>query len=139
MKRQTRLHRSLVALVLAGALASGSTACRTDQRAGASEAAATDPASRPKARSAAARAMEEAGDDTSYARGSEADGGAVPTPKGKDWDGWRYRGDRGTCFYLVDRRCETSLAAACERAACEAGEVCATRGEAPVRVECRKK
>lgn len=139
MKRAPHPFCSPVMLVVMGALATVWSACRTDQRAGATEAVATDPASRPKARTAAARAMEEAGDDTSYARGSEADRRAAPTPAGKDWDGWRYRGDRGTCFYLVNRRCEASLAAACERAACEAGEVCATRGEAPVRVECRKK
>ncbi len=139
MKPATRPARSIVVLVLACALASALAACRADQRGSRAGATASDPASRPKARTAAARAMEEAEGDTSYARGGEADGGAVPTPAGKDWEGWRYRGDRGTCFYLVDRRCEASLAAACERAACEAGGVCATRGEAPVRVECRKK
>lgn len=114
--------------------------CRTDSasiqggKAGKGGVEASAPAARPKARTAATRALEEAkaDGDVSYVekRGEAA-------AKGKDWGGWQYGGSRGACFFQVDRRCASTFEEACELARCETRDACRATGEAPVRVVCR--
>lgn len=57
--------------------------------------------------------------------------------EGKAWGGWRYQGARDDCFYVVERRCFTTLADACTAAACEDGHACTTTGAGPAVVACK--
>ena len=59
----------------------------------------------------------------------------APVTEGKAWGGWRYQGARDDCFFVVYRRCFTTLAAACEEAECKAG--CTTTGAGPATVLCK--
>jgi hypothetical protein len=58
--------------------------------------------------------------------------------KGKAWAGWRYKGSRDECFFVVGRTCFTELKAACKAAKCKKA-TCETRGGGPAEVSCRKK
>ncbi len=55
---------------------------------------------------------------------------------GKHWGGWRYKGDRDDCFYVVGRRCFASEKLACAGAKCATGR-CLLDGAGPVRVSCK--
>ncbi len=61
--------------------------------------------------------------------------------KGKQWGGWRYRGSRDECFYIVGRTCFTELADACKAAKCKNGkkgaQACKLSGGGPATVSCR--
>jgi hypothetical protein len=56
---------------------------------------------------------------------------------GKRWGGWRWKGKRARCYYMVENRCFESEAAACKAAGC-AGKRCRTDDSAPVQVGCAK-
>jgi hypothetical protein len=58
--------------------------------------------------------------------------------KGKAWGGWRYKGSRDECFFVVGRTCFTEEAAACKAAKCKKGR-CRVDGGGPAVVSCRKK
>jgi hypothetical protein len=77
---------------------------------------------------AAARAKRE------HAESGEAD----PSAKGKAWGGWRYKGSRDECFFVVGRTCFNELAQACKAAKCKKG-TCRTEGGGPAEVSCKKK
>ena len=56
-------------------------------------------------------------------------------PEGASWGGWRYQGRRGDCFFVVERECFATLAAACEATSCKHG--CESRGAGPATVYCK--
>ncbi|MEO8549047.1 MAG: hypothetical protein ABI678_03720 [Kofleriaceae bacterium] len=56
----------------------------------------------------------------------------TPTKKG----GWRFKGDRKDCRYLVGSKCFKSQANACKAAGC--GASCAFTGAGPATVSCKK-
>ena len=79
-------------------------------------------------RNAADRAAEE--------RAAADDPDAAPVAgAGKSWGGWRYQGARDDCFFVVERDCFATLAAACEATECKHG--CTTRGAGPATVYCK--
>lgn len=55
----------------------------------------------------------------------------------KQWGGWRYKGERSTCFFRVGSRCFKTEAAACQVAGCGKPK-CRTEGAAPAMVTCAK-
>jgi hypothetical protein len=59
------------------------------------------------------------------------------TTKGKNWGGWRYQGDRESCFYVVERRCFKTEAAACRAAKCQTPTKCNVDGAGPATVACK--
>ncbi len=69
------------------------------------------------------------------------DGGRVgrkdkPVPEqGKQWGGWRWKGRREDCFFLVGNECHSSLEAACKAAGCKKS-TCVHDGSAPAKVSC---
>ena len=56
---------------------------------------------------------------------------------GGKWGGWRYTGERDTCFFVVGRRCFKTEAAACAAARCGKAK-CAVEGGGPATVSCAK-
>jgi len=56
---------------------------------------------------------------------------------GKHWGGWRYKGDRDDCFFVVGRRCFTDEKQACAAAKC-ASKRCQLDGAGPAQVTCKK-
>ena len=58
--------------------------------------------------------------------------------KGKSWGGWRYKGSRDECFFVVGRTCFTELKDACKAAKCKQG-ACKTEGGGPAEVSCKRK
>jgi hypothetical protein len=62
--------------------------------------------------------------------------------KGKQWGGWRYRGSRDECFYVVGRTCFTDVDDACKAAKCKNGKkgakACKVTGGGPATVSCKK-
>ena len=56
---------------------------------------------------------------------------------GKRWGGWRYKGDRDDCFYVVGRKCFKTQPAACKAAACKAKKKCSVIGGGPATVSCK--
>ena len=61
------------------------------------------------------------------------DSGELDKPNTK-WSGWRYRGDRNACFFVVGRRCFKTAKAACAATPCKTG--CETIGGGPATVTC---
>jgi len=57
--------------------------------------------------------------------------------EGKKWSGWRYKGKRDDCFYVVGRRCYKSQKKACKAAGCATAD-CRTSGAGPAKVICPK-
>lgn len=58
--------------------------------------------------------------------------------KGKKWGGWRWKGKRNDCFFVVDNECFAKLKKACRKAKCgKAG--CEQDDGAPAEVTCKKK
>jgi hypothetical protein len=55
----------------------------------------------------------------------------------KNWGKWRYRGERGDCFYAVAGRCFKTERAACKAASCKRGQRCTRVGGGPVTVGCK--
>lgn len=62
----------------------------------------------------------------------EGDGGGS-----KNWGGWRYKGDRSQCFFVVGAKCFKTEAAACSAAKCKPSEKCRAEGAAPAQVSCK--
>lgn len=62
----------------------------------------------------------------------EADGAGS-----KDWGGWRYKGDRSECFFIVGSKCFKTEAAACSAAKCKAPQKCRADGAGPAQVSCK--
>lgn len=71
---------------------------------------------------------------TATAAEPEKDRGTLD-PRGKSWGGWRWKGKRDNCFYLVDNQCFDDREAACQAAGCEADD-CRTDRGAPAKVSC---
>ena len=63
--------------------------------------------------------------------------GELDSPTGK-WAGWRYRGDRDDCFYVVGRSCFRSKKVACGAAHCPMDR-CQVIGGGPATLQCKKK
>jgi hypothetical protein len=55
---------------------------------------------------------------------------------GKKWGGWRYKGERDACFFVVGSRCFKTENAACQAAKCKSPKKCAAAGAAPAQVSC---
>jgi len=71
------------------------------------------------------------------ARAEHVDDDQPVTADGKKWGGWRYRGRRDTCYYVVGRRCFDKRADACAAARCGNQQQCVVEGGGPARVSCR--
>lgn len=65
---------------------------------------------------------------------AEQDRGTLDS-RGKKWGGWRWKGSRDNCFYIVGNICFEDRAAACEAAGCEEDGCRVDRG-APGKVSC---
>lgn len=61
----------------------------------------------------------------------------VKPPPGKKWGGWRYKGDRKDCFFLVGRTCFKTKDSACEAAVCAAPKKCDVEDGGPSIVSCK--
>lgn len=57
--------------------------------------------------------------------------------KGKSWGGWRWKGKRDNCFYVLDNKCFETEALACTAAGCGAKK-CLVKEGAPSDVSCAK-
>lgn len=57
--------------------------------------------------------------------------------KSKNWGGWRYKGDRNACFFIVGSKCFKTENAACQVARCKAPKKCNAVGAAPATVSCK--
>lgn len=55
----------------------------------------------------------------------------------KKWSGWRYKGERNDCFYVVGRACFKTEQQACAKAACKAPKKCDVSGAGPATVTCK--
>ncbi len=55
--------------------------------------------------------------------------------QGKEWSGWRWKGSRQDCFFLVRNECYSSLDEACKAARCEKSD-CEHDESAPAKVSC---
>lgn len=55
----------------------------------------------------------------------------------KSWGGWRYKGERDRCFFIVGSKCFKTEAAACSVAKCKAPKKCRAEGAAPAQVSCK--
>ena len=59
-----------------------------------------------------------------------------PVPEqGKKWSGWRWKGKREDCFFLVENECHSSLDSACKAARCKKSS-CVHDESAPAKVSC---
>src|SRR5512135_2214970 len=54
------------------------------------------------------------------------------------WAGWKYKGARKDCFYVLGRRCFKTEKAACHAARCKTGTKCSSVGGGPAQVSCAK-
>ena len=59
--------------------------------------------------------------------------GTADSDNGK-WGGWRYKGDRDDCFYVVGRNCFKTEKAACNSTKCKVE--CKVVGGGPATVSC---
>lgn len=71
-----------------------------------------------------------------------ASGEAAVDDKGKQWGGWRYRGSRDECFFVVGRTCFKDVEAACKAAKCKnakgkGAKACKVTGGGPATVSCK--
>jgi len=57
--------------------------------------------------------------------------------KGKKWGGWRWKGDREDCFYVVGNKCFAKERNACAAAKC-GKSACLVKPGAPAKVSCPK-
>jgi hypothetical protein len=85
---------------------------------------------RPGSQNAAA-----AGDATAAAEPTGAN--LTPDRKGTG-EGWRWKGNRGHCVYLVGKQCFDKRETACAAAGC-AGDACKSNGAVPAQVSCKGK
>jgi hypothetical protein len=56
---------------------------------------------------------------------------------GKAWGKWRYKGERGSCFFRLGAKCFATEAKACASARCKKPTKCASEGAAPAQVSCK--
>lgn len=66
----------------------------------------------------------------------EAKANGEDTSGSKNWGGWRYKGERTTCFFSVAGRCFKTEAAACGAAKC-GKKKCTASGGGPAIVACK--
>jgi hypothetical protein len=65
--------------------------------------------------------------------------GANLTPDRKgNGEGWRWKGNRGHCLFLVGKQCFDKRETACEAAGC-AGDACKVNTAVPAQVSCKGK
>lgn len=64
--------------------------------------------------------------------------GEIDSDGGK-WGGWKYKGDRADCFFVVGRNCYKTEKAACNAAKCKTEAACVVEGGGPAQVSCAKK
>lgn len=64
----------------------------------------------------------------------EVDAGGART---RHWGGWRFKGSRDDCFFIVGAKCFKTDGAACQAARCAAPKRCTVVGAAPAQVSCR--
>lgn len=57
--------------------------------------------------------------------------------KGKSWGGWRWKGKRDDCFFVVANKCFETKKAACTAANCDK-KACKVKEGAPSKVSCTK-
>ena len=55
----------------------------------------------------------------------------------KGWGGWRYKGDRNSCFFQVSGKCFKTENAACQAARCAKPKKCNVTGGGPALVSCK--
>jgi hypothetical protein len=77
-----------------------------------------------------------AGKEPTTAERARNEGGSDDT-RGKKWGGWRYQGERKSCFYVLGGRCFEKESAACSAARCVEPKRCAVEGAGPATVSCR--
>lgn len=71
------------------------------------------------------------------AEASELTGAKLnPTRKGSG-DGWRWKGKRNACMFLVDKQCFDERKDACAAAGCS-GAACVSSEAVPAQVSCKK-
>ena len=55
----------------------------------------------------------------------------------RSWGGWRYKGDRNSCFFETNGKCFKTENAACQAARCAKPKKCNTSGAGPAQVSCK--
>ena len=60
-----------------------------------------------------------------------------PTAEGKSWGGWRWKGKRDDCFFVVKNKCFDNQADACAAAGCDEDR-CKLTGGGPAKVSCAR-
>ncbi len=65
------------------------------------------------------------------------DTGEDVSPKGKKWEGWRWKGDRDNCIFIVKNQCFAEQQPACAAAECEE-DACIVEDGAPAKVSCKQ-
>lgn len=69
------------------------------------------------------------------AREDKANGEAGPGAK--KWGGWRYKGERDDCFFVVGAHCYKTEPAACAAAKCKTPKKCVATGAGPATLTCK--
>lgn len=67
----------------------------------------------------------------------EAEAAGEKSPRSKSWGGWRYKGDRNACFFIVGGKCHKTEKAACRSLRCKKPTTCTAVGAAPAQVSCK--
>ncbi len=76
------------------------------------------------------------GDSQTTERGRVHDKEDV-SAQGKQWGGWRWKGDRDNCVYIHENECFAKKATACKAAGCpEKG--CLEKKGAPAKISCQE-
>ena len=76
------------------------------------------------------------GSDSESAEGDRQARKEKPVPEqGKKWSGWRWKGSRQDCFFLVESECHASFEGACKAAGCKKSS-CVHDESAPAKVSC---
>lgn len=57
--------------------------------------------------------------------------------QGKEWGGWRWKGNRDNCVYVHENKCYAKKKAACKAAGCD-GRACLEKSGAPAKIRCEK-
>lgn len=65
---------------------------------------------------------------------AQEEGGSQNSRK---WGGWRYKGDRNDCFFVVGRQCFKTEAQACAAARCTGKKKCSSSGAGPATIACK--
>jgi len=73
--------------------------------------------------------------DSSSADGDRARKEKPVAEQGKKWSGWRWKGSRQDCFFLVESECHASFEGACKAAGCKKSS-CVHDESAPAKVSC---